>query len=198
MIINLGKPEQIKSLMIARGAPQHMLRHSLKVELTDLSSARHERYVPIQPRQQMMHLEKTMEKPTGSWWLAIGSLDDDVKAREVALGIMQQSTLHSVTDVQYARPLWWPIYGGRYDKLRDDEAFRSSIGRVGMLILTNVAENSTHEKIEKCVDLLHMYSSIPRIVVIDGLDPLEFSTSRLHRRPDRVLFLHRRGKTYQV
>jgi hypothetical protein len=49
-----------------------------------------------------------------------------------------------------------------------------------MLIISNLAENSTAMKIEKCKDLLEKFPNIPRVVVVAGTDPVSFAATQLH------------------
>jgi hypothetical protein len=195
--INLGKPPELLGLMTARGAPRYLMRNRMVISESDLSSANAEGYKPIMPRMQLAYLRKSIERPGyGSWLMVIGSAGEDARARIAALAVMQSAMLASLSGSD--RPLWWPVYGGRWDKLRDDEPWRTSLGRVGLLVISNVAENSTPDKIEKVVDLLHMYSNIPRVLIVDGVDPLEFAASRLYRRPSRVVYVRRRARSQQV
>lgn len=195
--INLSKPPELLGLMTNRGAPRYLMKTKMSVTQSDVSPALTEGYKPVPPKMQLSYLRKSIARPGyGSWLFVIGSSGEDARARVAALAIMQAMMLASLSSGD--RPLWWPVYGGRWDRLRDEESWRTSLGRIGMLVISNVAENSTPEKLEKVVDLIHMYSNIPRVVIVDGADPLEFSVTRLHRRPSRVLFLRRRARTHQV
>lgn len=195
--INLAKPPELLGLMTSRGAPRYLMKTRVAITDSDVSPSVAEGYKPIPPKMQLSYLRKSIARPGyGSWLMVIGSAGEDARARVAALAVMQAAMLASLSGSD--RPLWWPVYGGRYDKLRDDESWRTSLGRVGMLVISNVAENSTPEKIEKVVDLIHMYSNVPRVVIVDGVDPLEFSVSRLHRRPSRVVYMRRRARMQQV
>jgi len=197
--IDLSKPPGLHGLLINRGAPKYLLRGKLTLTRTDVAASTSADYKSVPPDVQLAHLQSTLDDPHATDGLfVIGSSGDDARARGVALGIMQASMLGALDSTSHPRPLWWSVYGGRWDRLRDDESWRSSLGRVGMLVVSNVADNSTNEKIEKVVDLLHLYCNVPRVVVVDGADPLEFAATRLRRRPNRVLFLSRRGRTLQV
>lgn len=195
--INLGKPPELLGLMTSRGAPKYLMRTRTTLTQSDVSPALAEGYKPIPSRIQLSYLRKSISRPIhGSWLMVVGSTGEDARARVAAAAIFRAATLVALGGAD--RPLWWPVYGGRWDKLRDDEPWRASIGRVGLLVISNVSENSTPDKIEKVVDLIHMYANVPKVVIVDGADPLEFSVSRLHRRPSRVLFLKRRARSQQV
>jgi hypothetical protein len=188
-----------KSLMVGRGAPAHILLLNRTLDEDSLLPSLHEKRQPTTPTTQLKNFLNCWENPTNSWTLIIGSDADEQAAQVVALGLMWQSIiLHAKNSATHPRPLYWPIYGGTYDKLRDREDFRAGIGDVGLLILTNLAENSGSEKIEKCRDLLNMYSGIPRVVTIAGCDPLIFALDRLHVSPNFVLHLGLRNKVRQI
>ena len=48
-----------------------------------------------------------------------------------------------------------------------------------LLVLSNVPSNSTNVKLEKLRDILESYSSVPRIVVTTGEDPITFFNQKL-------------------
>lgn len=198
--INLNKLQGLHGLMVNRGAPRHLLRMEFALTENDLSSARNPIYRSVMVSTQLAHLRKTLAHPTyGSYWMLIGSEIDDKIAMGCALSIMQSATLQNIKEPHVgARPLMYPLYGGRWDRLRDDDAFRSGVGRIGLLVLTNLTADSTPEKIEKAVDLLHMYSNIPRVLVVSGMDPLEFAVTKLYRKPSRVLYIKKRAASHQV
>jgi hypothetical protein len=138
-------------------------------------------------------LARAVESPVaGNYLMVIGTHHDEDLAEAVALGLMTRAmAVAAAAPGSVARPYYHAVYGGWKDKLRDDESFRSGIGRIGMLVLVNLADNSTPAKIEAARDLLHMHASTPRIVVVSGADPLAFAVERLRRRPSQVLHLGR-------
>lgn len=198
---DLGHSDGIRSLMASRGVPRHLLKGSVILEENGLSPCIHTAFKPIQAKVQMSQLRRSVENPThGSYLLVIGSLYEEGTAEAVAVGIMQYAMQRAVTSPSESpRPFLHPVYGGWKDRLRDDEAYRSGIGRIGMLVLTNLADNSTPAKLEAARDLLHMYSSIPRVLVVAGTDPWAFSIDVLRRKPSRVLNIgSMRGRAAQV
>jgi hypothetical protein len=198
--IDLAKHDALHGLMVNRGAPKHLLKMSFNLTDRELSAAKNEKSRAVMPSMQLMHLRKTLKNPThGSYWMAIGSDIQDNVASACALAIMQSATLKNISEPHSgARPFYWNLYGGRWDRLRDDAQFRDNLGRIGLLVLTNLTADSTPEKIEKAVDLLQMYSNIPRVLLVSGADPLDFAVNRLYRKPSRVLHVRRRGVTHQV
>ena len=186
--------------MVARGAPKHFMRFSLDVNVRVILPALHDKRKVITPTAQYKQYQRCYDAGPGeSWWLIIGSKENEDLTVVAALGLMHQATIRSAKAPQtYPRPYLWRLLGGSYDALRQNEGIRSGIGSIGMLILTNLAANSSNEKIEKCRDLLALYSDIPRVVTVAGCDPLEFAISKLHMAPTRVLHLGHKTRTYQV
>ena len=131
--------------------------------------------------------------------MVIGSYGDEDMATVAALGLMFKATVKNAESPStYSRPFFWRLFGGNYDKLRSSDEFRNSIGSIGLLVLNNLAENSTVEKIEKARDLCTLYADIPRVVVVAGIDPMVFSIEKLHLTPQRVLFVGRKPKIHQI
>jgi len=56
-----------------------------------------------------------------------------------------------------------------------------------MLVITNVGVDSSQVKLEKLRDILEKYDSIPRIVVVNGVDPVSFFAERV-RLPLKYAF----------
>ena len=198
--INLDKEGIARSLMLGRGAPKHLLRGKLEISEKSLQNCNHPAFRLLSPATQMGMLARTIANPLyGSYFMVIGTDHDEDLAEMVALAIMQSATNRSIASPETsARPLYSAIYGGNYDRLRQDPGYRSSIGQIGLLILTNMAINSTPPKIEVARDLLHMYASIPRILVVSGADPLAFAIDTLYRKPSRVLRLSRAPKHKRI
>lgn len=49
-----------------------------------------------------------------------------------------------------------------------------------LLIMTNLTPRSSNVKYEKVRDLIERHSTIPKIIVIAGEDPISFAATRLH------------------
>lgn len=185
--------------MVSRGAPKFAMRFSLSIDNTNVLASSHERRKVVPPAVQLSKYQRSWDNPHGSWWMVIGSDFNEDMAITAALGLMMRSTIrHAGNPGVHHRPFCWPLYGGSWDRLRDREEFRSGVGGIGMLLLTNLAENSSREKIEKCRDLLNMYSDVPRVVTVAGSDPLKFAIEQLHASPTRVLHLGYRRRIQQI
>lgn len=64
------------------------------------------------------------------------------------------------------------LTGSYKDYYRDHSD--NKVGKPKLMILSNITAESTEVKIEKLRDLLELYSDIPRIVCITGVNPLTF------------------------
>lgn len=190
--IDLINHPRAANLMVSRGAPKAaLLRAPFDLDSSNVKPALHSTCKPIAPMVQIRDFIAWQEAPTsGARWMVIGSQFDEDMAMSAALDVMLRATILHAENSLSQRPFLWPLYGG-YNKLRNRDEFREGIGGIGLLILTNIAVNSTREKIESCRDLLHMFSKVPRIVVLAGGDPLQFALDELHARPNRVLHIGR-------
>lgn len=77
---------------------------------------------------------------------------------------------------------WVPCYGNFSNRLVENPE------DIDMLVIYNLAENSSNTKIEKARDLLVMYPNIPRIVVSAGEDPITFFATKLHHKLNSLFF----------
>ena len=76
--------------------------------------------------------------------------------------------------------------GGFYDELLDEKTRRN----ISMLIIANVGLDSTPQKIGKVRDLLEKYDHIPRIVVVNGSDPVTFFAEKIRMTMQFAVFLN--------
>lgn len=193
----LSKHRDLAPLLVARGAPTYYLSRDVDVTPGTLEASKHAKYKTITPSDQYDRLLSLLQDPTKPGTLhVIGARDDEATANVVALAVMVRAMrLHVESPENTARPLYHPVYGGvnsrggAYDSLRDSEANRQTVGHVSTLILTNLAVNSTRDKIEKARDLLTMYATSARVLVVTGEDPLHFAVDALMMRPTGVTFL---------
>jgi hypothetical protein len=128
---------------------------------------------PISTKRQIKLLGSLLRNPLkGSYTAAIGSYPSDSYARIIAMNIMDRAiTAQNKGTLRHkAYPLWHTLYGGYYDSLRDSK----DDSPISMLILSNVGPDSTPVKLEKLRDLLVKYSHIPKIVIVNGADPVSF------------------------
>ncbi len=195
--ISFERVTRLHNLATIRGLPKYLLRLSLDVEPSDIGLAQHASSPnPIPPMRQFKRFLKTIEHPTtGHYTMVISSRHEERTSMMCAATIfMRAISKHTKSAATTPLPYMHSIYGGRHDRLRDEPKFREGVGNVSLLVLTNLAENSTREKIEKARDLMHIYSSVPRILVVSGCDPLEFCLDHLYIKPTRVLWLGRNAK----
>jgi hypothetical protein len=202
--IDLDKaPESRRMMAISRKFPAFKLKKGLSLDNTSFVPANNGQSITVSIDTQIKTLEKVLTKPFDSpYFLAIGV--DDVEDRAITLA---GSILLSAIDYYFINkdtvdhlPYWHWVTGGHWDRLRDNRNSESSTN-FSMLFLSNVAKNSTPEKIEKVRDLIQLNSHLPRILIIAGGDPLLFCVNSLYIRPNRVLYLSSRSKTkvvYQI
>lgn len=114
----------------------------------------------------------------------ISSIPNELQGQMLALKIL----LRAVKFLKYKEAKWHPVYGGyRKDDLIDNEKDID----IGFLVLTNVVENSTVNKIEKLRDILTLYSNIPRIIVTSGIDPVSFMSEKIKMPTQYVAYIGR-------
>lgn len=197
--LNFKIPSERVKLLKARGVDGHPF--SLLKKPFDLSHAL-ESISPMVPqwlpqdfklpgtsvKRQAINLTRLLNNPLhGSPIIAIGSMPSDTRAKFLALSIMDAAITDMVEGSHRGKtmPKWHVVHGGFYDQLRDDKGDRPNFS---MLVITNVGPDSTNVKIEKVRDLLEIYHNIPRVVVVNGCDPVSFFADKL-RMPVRYAFL---------
>lgn len=140
----------------------------------------------ISVKKQINGIDRVLQHPLhGSYTMAIGSYPSDVRAKVLALNIMNKAIDAQMSGSQRGRayPLWHRLYGNFQDPLRDSKEPE----HISMLVITNVGVDSSQVKLEKLRDLLERYDSIPRIVVVNGVDPVSFFAERV-RLPLKYAF----------
>lgn len=107
----------------------------------------------------------------------IGSMVTDDRAKFLAMSIMNEAIDQMKQGSHRGKllPIWHRVMGGYQDELRDAKERRN----ISMLIIANVGPDSTPQKIEKVRDLLERYDHIPRIVVVNGSDPVSFFAEKI-------------------
>lgn len=142
----------------------------------------------ITVKRQVSDLDKLLNNPLhGSYIAAIGSYPSDVRAKLLALNLF-----NNAIDMQMqgshrgkAYPLWHRLYGNLGDPVRDKEQ-----EHISMLVITNVGADSSNIKLEKLRDLLEMYDNIPRIVVVNGTDPVSFFAEKIRKELRYAFYLN--------
>lgn len=172
----------------SHGVPYNVLNaRAIEPEAHCLTIVRevNEQVKHVRPSEQRRVFEQTIKYPTKTAYLyVIGAKNTDLLPK-IAAFLIYKSAFNLATS-----PYWHYIDGSFKDKLRDDENFRSySVPSPNLLVLTGLATNSSAIKFDKCRDLLEMYSNIPRIVVVQGENPLTFNDNHLFMTVNRALFL---------
>jgi hypothetical protein len=124
----------------------------------------------------------------GSPIIGIGSMATDDRAKFLAMSFMDSAIEQQRSGSHKGRllPVWHRVMGGYQDDLRDEKVRRN----ISMLIIANVGPDSTPQKIEKVRDLLEKYDHIPRIVVVNGADPVSFFAEKIRMTMQFALFLN--------
>jgi len=131
----------------------------------------------IDPQAQDDSLLSFMKNPELPVIYGVCGNPNEVKARLFAAYLV---SLHCRHLGNRAKPIWNVQYGGYENKLLKDYSGIDSSYEPSILILSNLAINSTQQKFEKARDLIERFSSIPRILVAAGEDPISFLSSRLY------------------
>jgi len=140
----------------------------------------------ISVKKQINGIDRVLQNPLhGSYTMAIGSYPSDVRAKILAVNFMNRAIDAQIGGSHRGRayPLWHRLMGNYQDPLRDSKESE----HVSMLVITNVGVDSSQVKLEKLRDILEKYDSIPRIVVVNGVDPVSFFAERV-RLPLKYAF----------
>lgn len=121
-------------------------------------------------------LRRWLDDPSLPMVYGVTGAPDDVQGRYFAAYL---AMIHA-QKVPNSRIVWHSLYGGYRNELLDDYKDVASNYEPTLLVLTNLAAGSTPQKLEKARDLIERFSSIPRIVVAAGEDPLSFLSVRLN------------------
>lgn len=143
----------------------------------------------ISTTRQMRALKSVLEHPlNGSYVMGISSFPSDARAKHLAQYIMSTAIDAWGKHHKAGRglPLWHRVYGSLGDSLRDN---KNQQELPSMLIISNVNDSATPQKLEKVRDLLEKFSDIPRIVVSGGYPLCNLFASRLFTPLKSVLFL---------
>lgn len=122
-------------------------------------------------------------KPTKPIIYGAGSEPSDAAAKYFAVHLVQKY----VEAVPNRKVIFHHVYSGYSNPLIANEE------PCTLLVLSGLSLDSSQSKIDKCVDLLEHYSSIPRIVICSGVDPVTFFSLRLKTKIHS--FFHKVGNT---
>lgn len=145
----------------------------------------------IKSATQLKYLRETIKNPLSSSYTYIISSDFNAeKARAAALHIFLNAVRNQIDtrSPNIRMPVWHYVIGGFKDRLRDDDNYKQKVGTPALLVIDGLASNSTEPKLEKARDLVELYSSVPRIVITCGTNPLEFAHERIFLSVNRVLY----------
>lgn len=126
----------------------------------------------IEPSKQDKSLLMYIKNPETPMIYGVSGNPDDSKAKYFAAYLIDLHIKHLKAD---ANPVWATLYGGF-----DNPWLNSEKADPTLLVISNLTPNSTTTKLEKARDLIEAFPDIPRIVVVAGMDPMSFLTTRLH------------------
>lgn len=137
--------------------------------------------------RQFREFRKLIQDPiTKHPIVCISSAVTDMRAKFLGLSLMNASIdFLRGRKTGKALPIWHKLFGGYSDVLRDAKERRN----YGMIVLSNVAHDSTAMKLEKLRDLLEMYDNSTRVVVINGSDPISFFAEKVRMPLNYAFFL---------
>jgi hypothetical protein len=102
---------------------------------------------------------------------------NDYRTKQIVFAML----MHMVSVLDCRNVRWTGLYGGLHDDITDN---RPSLDA---MVLGNIHDGMSNHKFTKLKDILHIYSTIPTILICDGLNPLEFSIKYLQSAPRMVL-----------
>jgi hypothetical protein len=123
-------------------------------------------------------LKRWIDDPTLPVVYGVAGSPDDVQARYFAAYLAQIHVRR--LGAANSRVVWHSIYGGYKNDLLEDYRNAESQYEPTLLVLTNLPSNATAQKLEKARDLIERFSTIPRIVVNAGEDPMSFLLTKLN------------------
>lgn len=131
----------------------------------------------VDPEVQESSLRRFIKDPTLPVVYGVCGNPSEEKARYFAAYLVD---LHCRKLGSRANPIWHALYGGYDNKLLKDYSMVDPITEPSILVLCNLAPNSTNTKFEKAKDLIERFPTIPRIIVASGEDPISFLSTRLY------------------
>lgn len=143
----------------------------------------------INVRRQIEACHKLLIDPLrGRPIICIGSMATDDRAKFLAMSFMDEAINQMKQGSHRGKllPIWHRVMGGYTDELRDAKERKN----ISMLIISNVGPDSTPLKIEKVRDLLERYDHIPRIVVVNGTDPVTFFAEKIRMTLQHAFLLN--------
>lgn len=132
----------------------------------------------VSVKKQLNNIEKLFAHPLrGNYTAAIGSYPSDTRAKVLAVNVMNKAIDEQISGKHRGRayPLWHSLMGNTWDPVRDAREPE----HFSMLIINNVGVDSSQTKLEKLRDLLVKFDNVPKIVIVNGIDPVTFFAERV-------------------
>lgn len=142
----------------------------------------------ISVKKQIASLDALLAHPLkGNGITCISSYPSDTRAKLLAANIVDRAIELQIKGAVRGKayPLWHRLYGGFNDPLRDNR----ELDPCSMLVLTNIGPDSTPQKLEKLRDLLERYDNIPKVVVVNGTDPVTFFAEKMRLPLKHAIFI---------
>ena len=120
----------------------------------------------VEASAQTKSLTSFVQDPTRPMIYIVAGNPDDSKAKYFAAYLV---AVH-VQRLQVKSNVVWDVLHGGWDNLT------LKAEPMSMLVLSNLTDQSSKVKLEKARDLVEKWSTIPRILVCAGEDPISFAT----------------------
>ncbi len=176
MLAKFSPNKREVNLLKSQGLPGYLFRHPVIKDITTyLRSYIHTREgmspKTITKEQQIKMLEavqQTESNPT-PFIACVASEPNDLVAKMFAASVM-------LCCLRGAKkwPRWHNVYGGFEDSLKKTRLSKDLSNNDGLIILSNVPDNSTNQKFEMLRDLLELNPDNSVLVVTTGSDPISF------------------------
>ena len=132
----------------------------------------------IRSSSQVKVFEATLKLVEKPYLYVISGKTDAVKSKKAALCLLDTyltKQLKTNKNLEYDKFWRPPVWHSVYANLND-------------LVLETLYPNSTVTRLDKIRDLLSIYSSIPRVIVGAGDDPINLCREQLYCMPNKVLY----------
>lgn len=158
----------------------------------------------IKKSEQIDDFYDVMAKPFSKPYIyIISGRPDDVRACCVAaMLLIQASIVHTQLrdnpdhpDSVYGRlqrPQWVKLSNDFKDNLHNPS------WKPSFLVLSNITPLSSNVKYEKVRDILEFHDNIPRVVVVNDIDPIAYARTKAFIKPDYVMMLEQGKKRLEV
>lgn len=186
--INPSFNKEIEQLMLTRGLDRLVLANKRSTFFLD------EAIVPYKPKvesakvvtqgaaKQMEVCRRLLDHPLRSAGVfVLNSFPTDLRAKMLASCVMS-CAIENWRDMDIRKrkgkslPMWIRVLGhGEFDQIKNIKEANPS-----MLIISNVNDESSANKVERLRDILDVFDNIPRIVVTAGSDPITFMMKRVY------------------